>query len=85
MELSITVDRCYPTVPCFRPMWQRVSAVRLFIEHVCPPGAVAHPADIKSIYKLWKVYTLYKHSELGFMTFMPLLSQIRVERGRVKN
>ena len=37
-------------------MWQRVSAVRLFIEHVCPPGAVAHPADIKSIYKLWKVW-----------------------------
>ncbi len=35
--------------------WQRVSAVRLFIEHTCPGTSVCHPADIKNAFKLWKV------------------------------
>ncbi|XP_078381354.1 E3 ubiquitin-protein ligase rnf213-alpha-like isoform X3 [Oculina patagonica] len=34
--------------------WQRVSAVRLFIEHTCPGTSVCHPADIKNAFKLWK-------------------------------
>lgn len=38
-----------------RSTWQRVSAVRLFIEHTCPGTLVCHPADVKNAFKLWKV------------------------------
>lgn len=38
-----------------RATWQRVSAVRLFIEHTCPGTLVCHPADVKNVFKLWKV------------------------------
>ena len=38
-----------------RCTWQRVSAVRLFIEHTCPGTLACHPADIKNVFKLWKV------------------------------
>ena len=80
-------------------MWQRVSAVRLFIEHICPPGAVAHPADIKSIFNLWKVWVsaLCKQSisKLGLLSsswvtrvsrlLWVLKHFIEQERGRVKH
>ena len=42
-------------ISSFRTMWQRVSAVRLFVEHVCPPGSLTHPADVRNIFLLWKV------------------------------
>ena len=38
-----------------RSTWQRVSAVRLFIEHTCPGTLMCHPADIRNVFKLWKV------------------------------
>ncbi|XP_068694646.1 E3 ubiquitin-protein ligase rnf213-alpha-like isoform X2 [Montipora foliosa] len=37
-----------------RSIWQRVSAVRLFIEHTCPGTSLCHPADVKNTFKLWK-------------------------------
>ncbi|XP_022783821.1 E3 ubiquitin-protein ligase rnf213-alpha-like [Stylophora pistillata] len=37
-----------------RSTWQRVSAVRLFIEHTCPGTIACHPADVKNVFKLWK-------------------------------
>ncbi|KAJ7339580.1 hypothetical protein OS493_005983 [Desmophyllum pertusum] len=37
-----------------RSTWQRVSAVRLFIEHTCPGTSACHPADINNVFKLWK-------------------------------
>ncbi|PFX29705.1 E3 ubiquitin-protein ligase RNF213 [Stylophora pistillata] len=37
-----------------RSTWQRVSAVRLFIEHTCPGTIVCHSADVKNVFKLWK-------------------------------
>ena len=37
----------------FRFMWQRISAVRLFIEHVYPSHA--NPEDVQTLLKLWKV------------------------------
>ena len=47
---------CDPSLMFFvRSTWQRVSAVRLFIEHTCPGTLVCHPADIKNVFKLWKV------------------------------
>ena len=49
---------CDPSLMFFvRSTWQRVSAVRLFIEHTCPGTLVCHPADIKNVFKLWKVGT----------------------------
>ena len=38
-----------------RATWQRVSAVRLFIEHTCPGSSACHPADVGNAFKLWKV------------------------------
>jgi len=47
---------CDPSLLFFvRSIWQRVSAVRLFIEHTCPGTLACHPADIKNVFKLWKV------------------------------
>ncbi|KAK2555497.1 E3 ubiquitin-protein ligase rnf213-alpha [Acropora cervicornis] len=37
-----------------RSIWQRASAVRLFIEHTCPGTLPCHPADVKNAFKLWK-------------------------------
>ena len=38
-----------------RSTWQRVSAVRLFIEHTYPGSSACHPADVGNAFKLWKV------------------------------
>lgn len=47
---------CDPSLMFFvRSTWQRASAVRLFIEHTCPGTLPCHPADIKNVFKLWKV------------------------------
>ncbi|XP_067056125.1 E3 ubiquitin-protein ligase rnf213-alpha-like isoform X2 [Acropora muricata] len=37
-----------------RSIWQRASAVRLFIEHTCPGTLPCHPADVRNAFKLWK-------------------------------
>ena len=42
---------CHPN----RSTWQRVSAVRLFIEHTCPGSSACHRADDVNAFKLWKV------------------------------
>ena len=39
----------------FRCMWQRLSAVRMFIEHVCLSQAQLDHQDVQNILKLWKV------------------------------
>ena len=42
-------------LPYNRSTWQRVSAVRLFIEHTCPGSSACHRADDVNAFKLWKV------------------------------
>ncbi|XP_078382607.1 E3 ubiquitin-protein ligase rnf213-alpha-like isoform X3 [Oculina patagonica] len=44
-ELILTQCRC---------MWQRLSAVRMFIEHVYPSQGEMDPQDLQNILKLWK-------------------------------
>ena len=38
-----------------RSTWQRVNAVRLFIEHTYPGSSACHRADVGNAFKLWKV------------------------------
>ena len=39
-------------------MWQRLSAVRTFIEHVYPSDVDANPEDVQTILRLWKVIVI---------------------------
>ncbi len=45
------------SISIFRCMWQRLSAVRMFIEHVYPSQGEMDPQDLQNILKLWKVRT----------------------------
>ena len=40
-------------------MWQRLSAVRMFIEHVYPSQGGIDLPDVQHILKLWKVTVAY--------------------------
>ena len=40
-------------------MWQRLSAVRMFIEHVYPSQGEVDLPDVQHILKLWKVTVAY--------------------------
>ena len=53
LDVNDVVDVYLPFL--IRSTWQRVSAVRLFIEHTCPGTLACHPADVKNAFKLWKV------------------------------
>ena len=53
----------------FRSMWQRLSAVRLLIEHVYPSQDSKDSRDLRSILKLWKVAVTF---QLGFLTINKL-------------
>lgn len=53
----------------FRSMWQRLSAVRLLIEHVYPSQDSTDSIDLRSILKLWKVTDTF---QLGFLTVINL-------------
>ena len=50
-------------------MWQRLSAVRLLIEHVYPSEGSKDSRDLRSILKLWKVAVTFQQ---GFLTINKL-------------
>ena len=47
-------------------MWQRLSAVRMFIEQVYPSDAGVDAEDVKTILKLWKVINKGDHGKYVF-------------------
>lgn len=46
-------------------MWQRLSAVRMFIEHVYPTQDETDSQDLQNILKLWKVNVTFR---LAYLT-----------------
>lgn len=52
-------------------MWQRLSAVRMFIEHVYPSADESHPEDVQQMLRLWKVMPGYTRS-----SHVPLVSVV---------
>lgn len=57
-------------LPILRYMWQRLSAVRMFIEHVYPSDAGVDPEDVETISKLWKVVNKGDHSKDVFPSIL---------------
>ena len=47
-------------------MWQRLSAVRMLIEHVYPSDTGVDPENVETILKLWKVINKGDHSKYVF-------------------
>lgn len=52
-------------------MWQRLSAVRMFIEHVYPSADESHPEDVQQMLRLWKVMGTDDHRMI-----VPLVSVV---------
>ena len=48
-----------------RCMWQRLSAVRMFIELVCLSQVQLEPQDVQNIIKLWKVRTSFSAGKVN--------------------
>ena len=60
---------------CFRIAWVRLQVVRMFIDHVCPPGIPFDKRDLTCALQLWKV-SWYKfnasHLTAGHFTICSL-------------
>ena len=65
-------------LPILRYMWQRLSAVRMFIEHVYPSDAGVDPDDVTTILKLWKVRNKGDHSKYVFPFPLKLFHSLNV-------
>ena len=51
---------CVCVTVCTRCAWNRIIAVQLFIQHVCPPGT-KDQLTVKNLMPLWTVSMTFSH------------------------